>query len=57
MQVDTFPLQGLLKLTPKKFGDARGFFSETYNAETFAAAGLDRLCVTRHDPIARHNSQ
>jgi dTDP-4-dehydrorhamnose 3,5-epimerase len=28
-------------LTPKKFGDDRGFFSEVYNAATFAAAGLD----------------
>jgi dTDP-4-dehydrorhamnose 3,5-epimerase len=25
---------------PKKFGDARGYFMETYNAEAFAAAGI-----------------
>ena len=35
MNVEVFPL-GPVLLTPKKFGDARGFFSEVYNAETFA---------------------
>jgi dTDP-4-dehydrorhamnose 3,5-epimerase len=28
-------------ITPKKFGDDRGFFSEVYNAGAFANAGLD----------------
>ena len=28
----------VLLLTPKRFGDARGFFSETWNARTFADA-------------------
>jgi len=28
-------------LAPRKFGDHRGFFSETYNRRDFAAAGLD----------------
>lgn len=28
-------------ITPKKFGDHRGFFSETWNRATFAEAGLD----------------
>ena len=27
-------------VTPKKFGDHRGFFSEVYNREAFAAAGI-----------------
>lgn len=27
-------------VTPKKFGDHRGFFSETYNRKAFAEAGL-----------------
>jgi dTDP-4-dehydrorhamnose 3,5-epimerase len=27
-------------ITPRKFGDHRGFFSETYNRESLAAAGL-----------------
>lgn len=28
-------------IRPKKFGDHRGFFSETYSKQAFAAAGLD----------------
>ena len=28
-------------VTPKKFGDHRGFFSEVYNRRAFAEAGLD----------------
>lgn len=35
-------LPGVLILEPKVFGDARGFFVETYNRKTFAeAAGVD----------------
>ncbi|HXC56157.1 MAG TPA: dTDP-4-dehydrorhamnose 3,5-epimerase [Rhizomicrobium sp.] len=33
-------IEGPLLITPKKFGDARGFFSETYNAEDLTAAGV-----------------
>ena len=36
------PLDGVLILEPKVFGDARGFFMESYNRRDFAAAtGLD----------------
>lgn len=28
-------------VTPKRFGDHRGFFSETYNRQRFAEAGID----------------
>lgn len=34
-------IPGLLLITPKRFGDARGFFCETYNAKSFRAAGID----------------
>jgi len=40
LEVHTFPIDGPLLITPKRFGDARGFFSETYNAKTFAEAGI-----------------
>ena len=36
------PLEGVLVLEPKVFGDARGFFFESFNARDFAqATGLD----------------
>lgn len=31
---------GVLEVVPKKFGDARGFFSETYQRQRFAGAGM-----------------
>lgn len=34
-------LLGVILLGPKRFGDARGFFCETWSAERMAAAGLD----------------
>jgi dTDP-4-dehydrorhamnose 3,5-epimerase len=34
-------LPGLLIIEPTVFGDDRGFFMESWNAVTFAAAGLD----------------
>lgn len=46
-------------LTPRKFGDARGFFSETYNRQTLAAAGLhldfvqDNMAYSRDRGVVR----
>lgn len=34
------PLEGLRVLRPRKFGDHRGFFSETFNARDLEAAGI-----------------
>lgn len=33
-------LDGVLEVRPKKFGDDRGFFSETYHAKRFYDAGI-----------------
>jgi dTDP-4-dehydrorhamnose 3,5-epimerase len=41
MQVEETALPGVLVLTPRRFGDARGFFAETWNRRTFAAAGIE----------------
>lgn len=35
------PLNGAFEILPDKFGDDRGFFSETYNAELFKANGIE----------------
>ena len=34
-------IQGLKVIEPTVFGDARGYFVETYNYNDFAAAGID----------------
>lgn len=45
-QVTTTPIDGVLVLEPKVFGDARGFFFESFNARDFAdATGLSETFV------------
>ncbi len=41
MHVERTGLPGLLVLTPARFGDARGFFSETWNRARLAEHGID----------------
>jgi dTDP-4-dehydrorhamnose 3,5-epimerase len=41
MQFEATPLPGVYLLTPKVFGDERGFFMESWNAEVFRDAGFD----------------
>lgn len=42
LEVETTALAGLVILTPRRFGDARGFFAETWNRARFAeATGVD----------------
>lgn len=41
MLVQDTPLAGVKVITPKKFGDDRGFFSEVYSEAKWRAAGLD----------------
>lgn len=48
MNVQTTPLKGLLLITPRVFGDARGFFLETFQAQRYAEAGI-------HDPFVQDN--
>jgi len=39
--VETCGIEGLKVITPTVYGDARGYFMETYNYKDFAAAGID----------------
>jgi dTDP-4-dehydrorhamnose 3,5-epimerase len=39
--VEETALAGVKIITPRKLGDHRGFFSETYSRQAFAAAGID----------------
>ncbi len=41
MDITQTPLDGVLLLTPKRFGDARGWFSETWSHGAMRAARLD----------------
>ncbi|RUW95422.1 dTDP-4-dehydrorhamnose 3,5-epimerase [Mesorhizobium sp. M8A.F.Ca.ET.023.01.1.1] len=45
MEVRSLGIDGALEIVPKRHGDARGFFMETYNAERFSQAGIDLTFV------------
>lgn len=45
MQIEPTALPDVLILTPRRFGDARGWFSETWNAERLREAGLAPVFV------------
>jgi dTDP-4-dehydrorhamnose 3,5-epimerase len=49
MNVETTAIEGLLVLQPKVFGDARGFFLESFHQEAFDAA------VGRHVDFVQDN--
>lgn len=40
MHIEQTPLAGVLVLTPRRFGDDRGFFSESWNRRTLTEAGV-----------------
>ncbi|GGW45098.1 dTDP-4-dehydrorhamnose 3,5-epimerase [Gemmobacter lanyuensis] len=41
MQIEQTALPGVVILTPARFGDDRGFFSETWSRKRLAEAGID----------------
>lgn len=45
MNIVETALPGVLIIEPRVFGDARGFFMETWNDQTFIGAGLDLTFV------------
>jgi dTDP-4-dehydrorhamnose 3,5-epimerase len=45
MDVRALDIPDVKLITPKKFGDSRGFFSEVYNGRTFAQVGLTTAFV------------
>ena len=56
MKVERASIPDVLLLEPKVFGDARGFFFESYNRRSFAAAtGLDVEFVQDNQSRSRRN--
>lgn len=45
IKVTKCPIEGLYIIEPQVFGDARGYFMETYNQKDMAQAGLDMVFV------------
>ena len=53
LEIRKLGLDGVLEITPKRFGDDRGFFSETYNSATLAAAGIGETFVQDNHALSR----
>jgi dTDP-4-dehydrorhamnose 3,5-epimerase len=53
LQVEKTALAGVLILTPARFGDNRGFFSESYSQARAQAAGIDIEFVQDNHSLSR----
>ncbi|WP_332680781.1 dTDP-4-dehydrorhamnose 3,5-epimerase [Bosea sp. (in: a-proteobacteria)] len=45
-------IPAVVLVRPKKFGDARGYFMETWSAEAFAAAGINAVFVQDNQSLS-----
>lgn len=45
-------IPSIVLIRPKKFGDARGYFMETWSAQDFAAAGIDATFVQDNQSLS-----
>ena len=52
MKVDRLHIADVILLTPPRFGDERGFFSETFNAERMAAIGITQPFVQDNQSLS-----
>lgn len=56
MKLETFKIDGPLALTPEYHADKRGYFSETFNAQTFNhITGLEEVFVQDNESISKKN--
>jgi dTDP-4-dehydrorhamnose 3,5-epimerase len=53
IRVRELGLPGVLEIVPDRFADERGFFSETFNAERYAAAGISERWVQDNHSLSR----
>ena len=45
MKLENTPLSGLMLITPRRHGDHRGFFAETYSQQAYAEHGVNAVFV------------
>ncbi|MFY0633401.1 MAG: dTDP-4-dehydrorhamnose 3,5-epimerase [Vannielia sp.] len=53
MKIENIPLPGVVVITPRRFGDHRGFFAETYSRPKLAEAGIDTVFVQDNHSLSR----
>lgn len=52
LHVEQLALAGVILVRPKKFGDNRGYFLESYNARSFAEAGISETFVQDNQSLS-----
>ena len=52
MLVEDTALPGVKRIVPRRFGDHRGFFAETWNARAFADHGIDARFVQDNHSVS-----
>lgn len=52
MKVERLSLDGVVVVTPPRYGDARGYFSETWNRRRFAEAGIETDFVQDNESLS-----
>ena len=52
LDIEQTEIDGVLVVTPRRFSDARGHFTETWNAERFAAAGIADIFVQDNQSLS-----
>lgn len=52
MKREPLALDGVVLITPTRHGDARGYFSETWNARRLAEAGIDLAFVQDNESLS-----
>lgn len=56
MKLQETSLPGVVVLEPQVFGDARGFFMETYSAQKFEAFGIHNVFVQDNHSLSGRNT-
>ena len=56
MEVETTPIEGVLLVKPDVWGDARGYFVETWQQERYAAAGIALPFVQDNHSMSRYGT-
>lgn len=53
MKIERLAISDVILITPKNFRDERGFFSETWNEQTFSSSGIDLKFVQDNHALSR----
>ncbi len=53
MEIERLAIPEVVRVSPPRFGDARGFFSETFNAKRLAGLGIGAAFVQDNHSLSR----